>query len=345
MASPTALRPPAVTVLMPVRNAVKSIGAAVASVCRQSSPDWELLAVDDGSNDGTGEWLADYATREPRLRLLRQPARGIVAALNAGLGVARGRLVARHDADDEMLPGRLEEQAALFEERPELGLVSSLVRFGGDRASSPGYALHVDWLNSLVEPVDLAFNRFVESPFAHPSVMFRRELVALHGAYRDGDFPEDYELWLRWFESGIQMAKVPRVLVVWHDPPGRLSRTDPRYSSEAFFRMKAPYLARAAAGLLAGRRLFVWGAGRLTRRRAELLEGHGLRIAGHVDIAPRKIGSTTPAGLPVIGPGDLPAPSDVFVLGYVSTRGAREFIRGELRTRGFVEGRDFLMGA
>ena len=69
--------------------------------------------------------------------------------------------------------------------------------------------------------------------------MFRRELVARHGGYRAGDFPEDYELWLRWLDAGVRMAKVPRPLLTWHDSTGRLSRTDARYDPEAFFRLKA----------------------------------------------------------------------------------------------------------
>ncbi|OIR18759.1 putative glycosyltransferase EpsE [mine drainage metagenome] len=337
--------PPAVTVLMPVRDAAGTIGRAVQSVFRQTLREWELVIVDDGSTDGTWERLVELAAADPRIRPLRRPARGIVDALNAGLGEARGRLVARMDADDEMLPTRLEEQVSYIDERPGLGLAGCLVRFGGDRSQAPGYAMHVDWLNSLVEPGEIALSRFVESPFAHPSVLFRRELVERHGGYRGGDFPEDYELWLRWMEAGVAMEKVPRELVVWHDPPGRLSRTDARYAAEAFFRMKAPYLARATAALLGGRKLLVWGAGRLTRRRAEWVERHGLRIDGYVDIDPAKIGRPTASGLPVMGPAGLPPPSGAFVLGYVSSRGARDLIRGELRSRGFCEGRDFLMAA
>src|SRR6185436_16591977 len=108
------------------------------------------------------------------------------------------------------------------ENRP-IGLVGCLVEFGGDRSASEGYALHVDWINALTTPDEIALNRFVESPLAHPSVMFRRELVEKHGGYRAGDFPEDYELWLRWMEAGARMGKVPRVLLTWQDGPGRLS--------------------------------------------------------------------------------------------------------------------------
>lgn len=67
----------------------------------------------------------------------------------------------------------------------------------------------------------VALRRFVESPVAHPSVMFRRDLLAQHGGYAAGDFAEDYELWLRWMDAGVRFGKVNAELLVWNDPPAR----------------------------------------------------------------------------------------------------------------------------
>lgn len=335
--------PPLVSVLLPVRNAAGSIARAVASVQAQAGVGWELVVIDDGSTDGTRDWLRQAAGNDRRIRLLEQPALGLVAALNAGLAASRGGFIARMDADDECHPERLAAQASWLEKRPGIGLVSCLVGFGGDRGANAGYALHVDWLNAVVTPEQIALNRFVESPLAHPSVMFRRELVVRHGGYRDGDFPEDYELWLRWLDAGVAMTKVPRELLTWHDAPERLSRTDPRYDPEAFFRVKAEYLAKHLRRI--GRtEVWIWGAGRPTRKRAAHLVTHGLRITGYIDVDEKKTGKLV-GGVPVIPPEALPAPGRVFVLGYVSSRGAREMIRGELALRGYAEGRDFLMGA
>ncbi|MBL9214142.1 MAG: glycosyltransferase [Opitutaceae bacterium] len=334
-----------ISVLMPVRNARATVARAVASIRRQSCPDWELVAVDDGSDDGTRDWLREEARREPRLRLVEQPAAGIVAALERGRSECRGGLIARMDADDEAHPERLAEQRALLVARPEVGVASCLVEHGGERRTQAGYARHVDWLNSLLTPEQLALNRFVESPVAHPSVMFRSELAGRLGGYRSGDFPEDYELWLRWMDAGVRMAKVARPLLTWHDPPGRLSRTDARYSPEAFFRLKAAWIAREV-GRLPGpaRPVLVWGAGRPTRKRAAHLPEHGLGIAGYVDIDPRKIGRKV-NDLPVLAPRELPPPARAVVLGYVASRGARELIRADLAGRGYREGRDFLLCA
>lgn len=334
---------PLLSVILPVRNAVATIERAVRSVQAQTLAEWELVVVDDGSTDGTREWLLAEARAEAKIRIIPQAPHGIVAALNAGLAAARGSLVARMDADDVCHPERFAAQVDWLASHPEAGLVSCLVAYGGDRAANAGYALHVDWINSVVTPHEIVLNRFVESPLAHPSVMFRRHVPELHGGYREGAFPEDYELWLRWLDAGILMGKVARELLVWHDAPGRLSRTDPRYDPAAFFRLKAEYLARHLTRQ-GCREVWIWGAGRPTRKRAASLLEHGLRIAGYIDVDVKKTGRDV-GGVPVIGPGLLPPAGSIFVLGYVSSRGARDLIRAELARRGYVEGIHFLMGA
>lgn len=361
---------PRVSVVLPVRDAAPTVATAIGSIRVQTLADWELIVVDDGSGDGTAAGLSDLARADSRIRVIAQGRQGVAAAFNAGIAAARGELIARMDADDESHPERLAEQVAFLAApaNRDVGVVSSLVAFGGDRTKGEGYALHVDWLNTLVTPEEIALNRFVESPLANPSVMFRRELVARHGGCRDGDFPEDYELWLRWLDAGVRMAKVPRVLLTWHDAPTRLTRTDARYGPEAFFRMKAEWIARwltrefgggnsearkpgSIHGFLASelnlvRPVWVWGAGRHTRKRAAHLEAWGVRIAGYIDVDAKKTGrGIGGTGLPVIGEEALPAAGESFVLSYVTSRGAREYNRAKLVARGYVEGRDFLMCA
>jgi hypothetical protein len=174
--------------------------------------------------------------------------------------------------------------------------------------------------------------------------MFHRELVARHGGYREGHFPEDYELWLRWLDAGVRFAKTPGELLLWNDSPGRLSRTSPRYDPEAFYALKAEYLVRAIARTARHRAVWICGAGRATRRRAEMLCRHGVKIRGYIDIDRKKWGRVLGARR-VIGPGEIPPPHESLVASYVATRGARDFIRGHLAARGYREGHDFWMAA
>lgn len=336
-----------ISVVLPARNAAATLPAALDSLLGQTLADFEVVAVDDGSDDGgaTREVLDACARRDPRVRVLHRPHQGIAAALNAGLAASRGRYLARMDADDVCHPRRLEAQARHLDAHPEIGLVSCRVAFGGDPDRARGYLEHIRFANAVTTPEAIRLAVFRESPLPHPSVMFRAELPARHGGYRQGDFPEDYELWLRWLEAGVVMAKRPETLLTWNDPPRRLSRTDPRYAVEAFHRIKAGYLARFLARINPHHpEVIVAGAGRVTRNRAANLLEHGVRITAWCDIDPRKVGKTV-AGRPVLPLAAVPGPESCFVLPFVGSRGATEYLSAFLESRGFVLGRSYLPAA
>jgi len=334
---------PAVSVILPARDAAATLPAALDSLRGQTLREIEILVIDDGSTDATPDIARRAASDDPRVIPIRASGCGIVAALNQGIAAATAPHIARMDADDISHPERLARQKAHLDACADAGLVGCRVAFGGDAVASRGYALHVDWINGLLKPEEISLHRFIESPFAHPSVMFRRELPARHGGYREGPFPEDYELWLRWLGAGVKMAKLPEELLVWNDPPARLSRTDARYSKEAFFRLKAEYLARWLAKHNPRHpEIMTWGAGRLARRRAEMLLPHGIQIVSHVDIAPRLIGRRA-VGRPVVHPDEIPR--DAFVVVFVASRGARDLIRARLEAGGRAMGKDFILAA
>lgn len=331
---------PDVSVILPVRNAADTIGPAIDSILCQTGVTWELIVIDDGSSDGTAESLAHI--RHPAVQVHRQPARGIVAALELGLRRARGRSIARMDADDISAPGRLACQYRYLMHHPDLGLVGCRVAFAGDRNAGAGYARYVDWTNSLLTPEEIETARFIECPFVHPSIMFRSDLIERLGGYRPGPFPEDYELVLRWLEAGVRMARVPEALLHWHDHPQRLSRTHARYARAAFHELKAGPLARWLQRHNPHHPdVVIWGAGRVTRAKAAPLRRHGIRLSGFIDIDPRKSG-TPLAGAPRYHSSDFPPPADIFVLNYVEVPGARGLVDTMLRARGFTEGVHYL---
>lgn len=328
-----------VSVLLPVRNAAATLPECLASLLGQTLSDFEILAVDDGSTDGSGDQLAAAARKDPRLLPLKAAGAGLVAALNLALGRARAPLVARMDADDVAAPERLEAQAARLRQDPRVDVLGSAVELLEDpRTPAPGMRAYVAWQNSLLDHDAMTREIFVESPLVHPSVMMRTAALVGLGGYRDLDGPEDYDLWLRGHRSGLRFGKLEQVLLAWRDAPGRLTRTDPRYAPGRFRELK---LAALEAALLRGRRgVVVWGAGPIGKSWARALALRGHPVEAFVEVDPRKIGRRI-HGVPV-----LPVADAGFVgplhLGAVGQKGARGRIREAVLGLGLREGRDFV---
>ena len=337
---------PRVSILLPLFNAEATLSECLDSIAAQTLSDYEVVAVDDGSDDDTAALLAARAERDRRIRRIQPGRVGLVAALNHGLREARAPLVARMDGDDRMRPERLAAQCDYLDTHPETDLVGCRVSLFSSGEIGLGYREYIRWSNDCLTPEQFTRELYVESPLIHPSVTYRRHVVSGLGGYRHGDFPEDYELWLRMLHAGRTLAKLPRVLLEWREEPDRLSRTDPRCSRDAFDRLRARYLAeepRLRAAIAAGRPLAYWGAGRKTRQRSERLIRQGFPAAAWIDIDPRKVGNRL-QGIPVVDPdwlaGDHPARP--FVLSYVANHGAREEIGERLAAMGYRAGADFL---
>ena len=167
------------------------------SLLAQTLKEFEIVAVNDGSDDGSVELLQSWSAKDARLRVQSGPHDGLIAALNTGLELCRSPLVARMDAADTVHPRRLEKQSQMFADRPELNVVGSLVETVPRQEVGEGLLIYEQWLNSLVDHADITREIFIESPIAHPSAMVRREEILKLGGYRECGWPEDYDLWLR----------------------------------------------------------------------------------------------------------------------------------------------------
>jgi glycosyltransferase involved in cell wall biosynthesis len=333
---------PRISILLPCYNAAATLNEALESLRSQSFTDFEIVAVDDGSTDATGAILRAWQVPDGRLRVIHQAHAGIIAALNCGMAACRAPLVARMDGDDRSHPERLAKQLAYLESHPEVNVVSCLVEGFPPGQVREGYRIYMDWLNSLVEESDIRREIFVESPLAHPSVMFRRTAIERAGGYQEHGWAEDYDLWLRLYLRGGRFGKVPQVLLAWREHPERLTRRDGRYSLENFLRAKAYYLAR---GPLVGRStVAIWGAGMLGRRLSKHLLRQGVPLRVFIDIDPRKIGRTR-RGLPILDSRELAGwwreQDRPALLAAVGSRGARQIIRENLQKLGLKEAEDW----
>jgi glycosyltransferase involved in cell wall biosynthesis len=202
-----AVHSPAVSVLIPVRNCAQYLDEALRSLAAQTFTDFEIVLVDNGSNDGTQEMARAWSRREPRLRAFRLSRPGLARSLNFAAAKARAPLLARLDGDDIAEPGRLAAQVETMRGRPKLGLLGSAAELI-DSLGRP--------IGALDRPTsDAALRNFLRTgcAFVHSSVMMRRDIFLAAGGYRKGlNVAEDYDLWLRMAEHA-EIANLPDRLV------------------------------------------------------------------------------------------------------------------------------------
>ena len=330
---------PKVSVVLPFFNADKTLHRAIKSIHEQEFVDFECLLVDNNSTDRSREIAKKWTGRDERYKLLSESRQGVMFASNRGAEQSLGEYVARMDADDWAYPKRLSLQVEFLNRNPEYGAVAGRVRHVGEPEQTEGFRRFVDWSNSLTTYKEISSRRFIEAPIVNPTAMWRRETMIAHGMYLSGDFPEDYEMWLRWLDRGVKIAKLPEIVLDWHDSAQRLTRTDPIYSDKSFYEIKSRYLAR----WLEEHNHFhpnvaIWGASRISRRRARILEQHGVNIHTYIDTK-----SSRQIEKEVIYYKELPEAGTLFVLTYIRQMNNREKIQEFLEGRGYVEGLNYLL--
>jgi glycosyltransferase involved in cell wall biosynthesis len=207
-------RAPTVSALMPVRDGQRHLRGAVCSMLAQTWQDLELIVVDDGSRDATPEILAGID--DDRLVVVRTEAHGVAAALNVGLGRARGPLVVRADADDLSHPTRVEVQVQWMRAHPEVSVLGTMARVLGPDGQLEGtIPVPVGW-----EAVAAALYR--HNPLIHGTVMLRRSPLLAVGGYREVAC-EDYDLWARLHRTGHRLANLAEVLYDYRVHPQAVS--------------------------------------------------------------------------------------------------------------------------
>jgi len=261
---------PAITVLMPVYNAAAYVAKAVQSTLDQSFTDFELLIIHDASSDDSSMIIGSFD--DPRIRIItHEKNMGLVASLNDGLDHARGRYIARMDADDMMLPQRLEKQFRYLEEHEGIGLVATFVDL-----INPDGAVTGEWDTDREAVTEEEIRAMMPRTtcIAHPSVMIRRSaLGSLRYEARMVE-GEDWDLWLRMLSRGLRIAKIPETLLLYRQHP---------HSFTGAARARRPLELR----LLVMRRRFLqgeWSRFRFSRLHLAVLKAQFRSVARHIKL-------------------------------------------------------------
>jgi glycosyltransferase involved in cell wall biosynthesis len=212
-------RAPLISVILPVYNGEPYVADAVRSIQNQTLADFELLAIDDGSADGSATYLARAAARDPRISVTPNPNRGLVEALNLGLELARGEFIARMDADDVSAAIRFERQIEFMNASPNIAVVGSaltLIDSVGGAVGEIDYPTDPVLVHKALECMECAV--------AHCSAMARRSVITAVGGYRETfRHAEDYDLWLRVAEH-YRIGNLPERLISYRCHAGSVSR-------------------------------------------------------------------------------------------------------------------------
>lgn len=209
---------PTVSVLLPVYNGGDYLHAAMRSILDQTSGDFEVIAIDDGSKDESADIIRSYD--DPRIRLHQQENHGLAWTLNRAVSLSRGRYLARQDQDDVALPERFARQVAYLDAHPDVYLLGTAAEIWEEDQRTDRTHRHP------TDPLQLTFAQLFDNHFVHSSVMFRRALqdsVGLYSTEKQRQ-PEDFELWSRTARRhGI--ANLPDVLQVYREREGSMCRT------------------------------------------------------------------------------------------------------------------------
>ncbi len=322
---------PLVSILLPVYNPDERFKTALDSLVNQTYSNIEIIILDDGSHP-----VIKKINSDSRIQWHHFSHRGLAEVLNHGIKLARGKYIARMDADDCSSQKRIEKQVNCLESYPATDLVATQV-FEPEPGS--GIYQYIKWQNNLCTHNDIFNQRFVDAPLVHPTIMTRSDSFKKYGEYSEENIPEDFDLWLRWLEKGATFFKIRESLLHWSDHSGRLTRTHPNYARETFFEVKARYFAKwfNESGIKSP--LWICGTGTKVFKRSALLEKNGLTIEGYIDV------KRTMSLRNVISYEEISNLDSPFICSYVSDWSGRIKIQKFLNNRGFQEGVNFYMMA
>jgi glycosyltransferase involved in cell wall biosynthesis len=218
------------------------------AILAQTQADFELLVINDGSADDSENIIRSYS--DSRIRYFHHPNKGFAYTLNRGIGEARGKYIARIDADDICLPERFRKQAAWLEQRPATALVGCFITFIDEQGGKQG-----DWPEDRANATNAQIRRAL--PFvnciAHPGVMVRTDVLRAFPYLDSQKYLEDYDMWLRLAGAGLVMEKVPEMLLLYRVHTASMTVSIIKKKNVFFrhFHCKRRYLAaRLAKGRL-----------------------------------------------------------------------------------------------
>lgn len=261
-----------VSILMAFRNTERFLRECLDSVLAQTDSDWELIAVDDSSSDGSRELVESYAAKDPRVKVFSSDGRGLIPTLQTCYRHSTGAYINRMDSDDRMPATKVAVLREALEAHGPGNMAVGLVEHFAEDGVKGGFRMYEDWLNELTRREANYEGIWKECVIqSHCWLVYRADFDRA-GAFNPERYPEDYDLSFRFFRAGLKVRKVDVLVHLWRDRPDRISRTEPEYLDQTYYDLKLKYFDELAWD--GERTLVIWGAGpkgkKLARKMQEL---------------------------------------------------------------------------
>lgn len=330
---------PKVSVIIPYSNSENCLENAVRSILNQTFDDFQILLINNNSTDNSPNIAWMLSAEDKRISLYTERRAGVSYAANLGIKNSKGLYISFMDANDYSFPERLARQVEYLDKHENIDIVSSLINYNTDIIKSGHFRDYANWTNTIIEYEDIFINRFIDQPFVSSTIMVRKNVFEEHGYFLHGDFPESYELILRWLSIGLKIYKIPEVLLSWNNVSSRIIHNSQKYRPAAYYTIKSIFLAQWLNDN-DHPYVWIWGAGHLSRKRVEFIENAGIFIEGYIDVVNRTLEDSF-----CIHFNDFNWDAESFVISYVGDKIERSKVREFLKSKGKIEGKDFILAS
>ena len=226
---------------MPLKNAEKWVTETVRSIQDQSYDYWELLIINDQSEDSSAKIIEKMVQLDQRIQLIENSSSGIIPALQLGLKHSTGDFITRMDADDRMAENRLQIMVDALISSDSKSIVTGKVEYFSENEVSEGYLKYQDWLNDRIHFQDHFQHIYRECVVASPNWMARRNELLEDHVFTNLHYPEDYDMCFRWMQLGYTIKSISETTLLWREHPERTSRNSKIYDQQSFFELKVSW--------------------------------------------------------------------------------------------------------
>ena len=252
---------PLVSIVMAIKDTAIYLPECLDSIIAQTYQNWELIAVNDHSSDETPEILAEYAQKDPRIRVFHSDAPKLIPTLQYGYRFVKGELINRMDSDDRMPDYKLQ---VLVDEWQKYGkgtvIAGGTEHFVDEGSVGEGFLKYERWLNEVAKNETHYQEIYRECVIPSHCWIIHKDDFDSVDAFNPLVYPEDYDLCFRFYRQKLNVVGIDKILHHWRDRSNRISRTWEEYKDNRYFDLKLRFFYELDRDR--SRPLVIWGAGR-----------------------------------------------------------------------------------